>query len=110
MKPFTLEDREKLLKELFPILKALLIDKGKEYSSGYEDTLNNFRDRAKWLNIAPEALLFMDMSKHLDAMKNWAVHGNKLTIEQFDARAIDSMVYLILLIGLYRSEKQKGGR
>lgn len=105
MKPFTLEDRETLLKEVFEVLHTLLIEKGKEYSAGKEDTLNNFRDRAKWMGLEPQHLLFIDASKHLDAIKGWAVHGRPLTLEQADNRIYDAMVYLILLLALYRNEK-----
>ena len=102
--PFTFEDREKLLDELYGKLKLLLIDKGKEYAGGSEDTLHNFRSRSGWLDEDAKKILFIDLTKHLDAIKGWAVQGRPLSVEAADNRMVDALVYLILLIGLYRQE------
>lgn len=102
--PFTFQDRKELLKELFKKLDEMLVQKGREYAQGDQDTLRNFSSRADWLGVPRKAVLFTDLSKHLDAIKGWAMHDAPLTVENADNRMVDSLVYLVLLIGLYRQE------
>ena len=94
------------MKELFKKLDELLATKGHEYVGKDVDTLANFSARANWLGVERKAVLFTDLSKHLDALRGWAMQNRTLTLEQAENRLIDTLVYTILLIALYRQEKE----
>lgn len=107
MKPFTFEDRKVLVDEVNTKLKDLMLRKGKEYAQSDTDTLANFTRRAQWMGVSRKALLFTDLSKHLDALCKWAMQDKPLTVEQADNRLFDVLVYTTLLIALYRQENEK---
>lgn len=98
----TPENFELLLSRQMDKLKELTRTKGKEYSRSDDDKLANFKRLGLSLNLAPEAVLFVYLSKHLDAITHYVSFGNWTTplSEPIDGRIDDAILYLILLKGL----------
>lgn len=96
---------EKLLADQADKLQALTRTKGKEYARDDDDKLANFKRLGKSLNLSPEAVLFVYLSKHLDAI-TYYVSGQKWSSprdessEPIEGRIDDAILYLILLKGL----------
>jgi hypothetical protein len=106
-------DLNALLERTFVQMKALSSTKGEEYA-GTEDRLSNFKRLADELEMTPEQVLMVYLTKHLDSIRTYIkdkASGRKRELsEPIAGRIDDAILYLILLKGLVyeREEKERG--
>jgi hypothetical protein len=84
-------------------IKAVLVEKGREYQNGDKDVFHNFKVAARMKNITPEQALDGMLLKHLvslqDIIDNTA-NDKAPTMEILDAKIGDVINYYLLLEGL----------
>lgn len=106
-------DLNALLERTFVQMKALSSTKGEEYA-GTEDRLSNFKRLADELEMIPEQVLMVYLTKHLDSIRTYikdkASDRKRELSEPIAGRIDDAVLYLILLKGLVyeREEKERG--
>jgi hypothetical protein len=79
-------------------LGVLSSTKGIEYA-GDVDRLSNFKRLGKELDMDPERVLWVYLTKHLDAIRSY-LRANCTLSEPIEGRIDDAILYLILLKGL----------
>ena len=108
----TNETFKSLLANQFNQLNLLSNTKGKEYARDDSDSLANFKRLGVSLDMSPEAVLFVYLSKHLDAIthyiakQGWDRPGSGS--EPIEGRIDDAILYLILLKGLLQDRALAG--
>ncbi len=103
----TIEDREKMLKETFDYLLDLTKKKGKEYSGVNPDSISNFKTRGRWLQMDQKACIWVDLAKHLDVLRRWAMEGQELTLEGADNSINDCLALLLILKCIHKNESSE---
>ena len=97
-------DFEKLLARLqedeFEINKT----KGREYASGDEDALLNFKEIGGLLGLPPEQICMVYMFKHFKALCRYAKIGYSESNEDVGGRVADLRLYAALFLGLVQEE------
>ena len=98
--PMDKERFQDLLNDTFTDMRELTATKGREYA-GSDDQLANFKRLGEALRMAPEAILFIYLTKHLDSITTYVreLQEHELS-EPIDGRIDDAILYLILLKGL----------
>jgi hypothetical protein len=81
-------------------LADLTVTKGREYANS-DDQLANFKRLSEALGIAPEAVCFIYLAKHLDSIQSYLRCPEKPLSEPIEGRIDDAILYLILLKGLF---------
>ncbi len=97
----TIDDFDKLFTEMCAAERELLYTKGAEYS-GKEDRLLNFKRLAKDLNLDPKQILWVYLSKHMDAIRSYVATNETHSTEPIEGRIHDARNYLALLFGLIK--------
>ena len=86
--------------EIFKDLQAeenkILKTKGKEYS-GDNNSLRNFIECGKELDLSKEEVLWVFLKKHMDAILSYIKQGKTLSDESIWGRILDARVYLGIL-------------
>ena len=99
----TAPEFEQLLESTHNRLLTLTRTKGREYA-GSDDQLANFRRIGDRLGMPPEAVLFVYLSKHLDAISTYIrglAEGLPQSLsEPIGGRIEDAILYLVLLQAL----------
>jgi hypothetical protein len=95
-------DREQIIESLLYEAEQLRVRKGNDYS-GKEDVNSNFHRLAKKLNLKPETILWVYLTKHLDSIETYIREG-KLESEPIENRIIDSVNYLLILQSLIKEK------
>jgi hypothetical protein len=107
----------KILAEVFEHLKHLTQSKGQEYTGqqGVNNVHANFDRLATKLNLIPEKVLWVYLTKHIDSIETW-INGigmpttRKLS-EPMEGRIDDAILYLVLLRGMvWRRERIEPAR
>ena len=80
--------------------KSLLIKKGNEYSTGYDDRLINFKVGAELTGDSPEKTLWGYLAKHLTSLRTMIDSGEYLNGPTVNEKISDSINYLVLLEAL----------
>ena len=92
-------------KQLKCILKAR--DAGqKEYARTKDNVFANFDRVGETLNLNREKVLMVYLLKHIDGIMAY-IDGHKSQREDVSGRITDSIVYLLLLQGMFDSDKDK---
>jgi len=102
----TLEDREKIAKNLFEESIELLHTKGKSYA-GQQDSLSNFKRNAERLNLTPYQVWAVYFNKHVDSINNAIADNPNSPIdasESLRSRVLDAITYLTILECLQNDE------
>jgi hypothetical protein len=94
----TLKDFDQYFADLCVEEVDLLRRKGQEYS-GKEDRHSNFKRLAVQLNMKPEAVLWVYLTKHLDSLASY-IRGDYTGIEPIRGRIMDARNYLALLAAM----------
>ena len=107
--PMDKERFQDLLNDTFSDMRELTATKGREYA-GSDDQLANFKRLGKALRMAPEAILFVYLTKHLDSITTYVreLQEDQLS-EPIDGRIDDAILYLILLKGLTHERRYAKG-
>lgn len=81
---------------LFDCIKTMQ-SKGKEYTGGSPDRLNNFRQAAKDVDLPMEKVWYIFINKHWRALQSYIKNGCKVqSNETIQSRIMDCIVYLLL--------------
>ncbi len=101
----THKQREEIITSVLQEAEKLREVKGNDYS-GTEDCNSNFKRLGKKLNLTPETILWVYLTKHLDSIETFIREG-KVASEPIDSRIIDSINYLLILQSLINESRQK---
>jgi len=97
------QTREKLIATILKEAKSLRIRKGNDYS-GKVDVNSNFKRLAQKLNVSPEFILWVYLTKHLDSIETFVRNG-KVESEAIEGRIIDAVNYLLILNSLIKENE-----
>lgn len=87
-------------------LYELSASKGKEYTDGSADRLENFKSEAKNCGITELQIWSVYASKHYRSIQSYIRHGGKVfSNEPIEGRIDDLLLYLLLLKGLIVDSK-----
>lgn len=100
----TLDEFQKFYDDMVEEELDLLYRKGMEYS-GKEDRHANFKRLAKQLNLSPEKILWIYLTKHLDGILSY-INGEYTGSEPIRGRIEDARNYLALLAGMIADKKE----
>lgn len=113
----TREKLDKLVADAADRRRLLAEQKGKEYTQGNPDRLDNFRRAADNLRgllkdgLCDEQRMFVVWnvfySKHFDAVKSFFAFGTESSTEGVEGRIDDMQVYLDLLRGIVAEMKER---
>ena len=92
------KDFNMLMSNTFNNLDGISRTKGIEYA-GEVDRLANFRRLGLELDLDPEHVLWVYLTKHLDAIRSY-LRAHVVLSEPIEGRIDDAILYLILLKGL----------
>lgn len=87
---------EEYLVSVHEHLVELSSTKGLEYA-GTDDVLANFMRLSGTLKISPEMVLWVYLTKHLDAIASWVATNETYSTEPIQGRIDDALLYLVLL-------------
>lgn len=94
---------DKIVEDRLKKIKDTLGSKGSEYATG-DDRFHNFNMAARKRGTTPEAALMGMKVKHdvsVDDLVAWAeASPERLTAKIIDEKILDSICYLLLLLGL----------
>jgi len=88
-----------ILTETLTRLIQLSKTKGAEYAHS-TDQLANFKRLSQRLSLAPERVLLVYLTKHLDAIENYIRNPTQDLSEPIESRIDDAILYLCLLKAL----------
>lgn len=88
-------DFRAILAHTHETLRELTDTKGVEYSNS-TDQLANFKRLAATLGVAPEFVVLVYLTKHLDGINSYVANGGELS-EPIFGRIDDAILYLVLL-------------
>ncbi len=101
----TLEEFDKFFEGMVEEERQLLSKKGQEYS-GKADRHLNFKRLAAQLNLTPEQVLWVYLTKHLDGILSY-IRGEYRGSEPIRGRIQDARNYLALLAGMIEGKEEK---
>jgi len=94
-----------LLKQMVKDEETIMIGKGKEYTIGSDDKLQNFKDVGKASNLDPMKVWQVYFMKHVASIYNYIKDGVEASDEPIEGRIKDARNYLALLVGLIKEQK-----
>jgi len=77
--------------------RAVMRDKGTEYSRGEVDVNSNFKRGAEAINADPISVLYIYLSKHLDSIAHYVKNRTTPSGESIEGRIGDAVNYLLIL-------------
>ena len=98
----TIEDRQTLASEIFAECLGLLKIKGEAYS-GKEDSLANFKENGKKLDMSKYQIWAVYANKHIDSINNAIKYNPEHPIDKSEGltgRIVDAINYLVILNAL----------
>jgi len=98
----TFDDFDKFQNKLFSECFDIAQTKGKEYANG-ADRMGNFNRLSERLGISPEQVLYVYLTKHLDAIESYVKTGKVMSEEGIRGRITDAITYLTILAGMAES-------
>jgi hypothetical protein len=88
---------DKEMNEMFRDCINTMSSKGKEYTGGSPDRLNNFRQAGVDVGLEMEKVWYVFFNKHLRAVQSYIKNGCKVqSNEPIQSRIMDCIVYLFL--------------
>lgn len=94
-----------LLKQMVEREEVTMVSKGKEYTVGSDDKLENFKMVAKQSGLDPIKVWFVYASKHWASICNYVKDGIEASNEPIDGRIMDMRNYLALLQGIIEEKR-----
>lgn len=92
-----------LLDRVHTELKRMTDTKGVEYAAS-ADQLDNFKRQAAALDVSPEFILMVYLSKHIDSIRLYCKNKSRAVSEPIESRITDAILYLCLLLALVEDE------
>lgn len=93
-----------LLDQIHVDLVKLTESKGREYAASV-DQLANFKRQGVALDLAPEMVLMVYLSKHMDTIREYCKgRADGRLSEPIESRILDAILYLCLLLAFVREE------
>jgi|TARA_Y100000022_G_scaffold48537_1_gene41032 hypothetical protein len=87
-------------------ITRLTQSKGHEYANS-DNQLDNFRRLSKALGLAPDAVCFVYLTKHMDAIQNHIREPERAKSEPITGRIDDAILYLLLLKAIYSCQSPR---
>jgi len=103
----TFPEFDSLMDRYYQKMVEMRKTKGKEYANSDTDRLANFKDIAKEIGIAPEAVLLVYSKKHGRAIDNYCKTGTSHSEESIKGRITDRILYDFLLLGLIEDQENE---
>ena len=100
----TNKDFYKMFEKLVKQEKEIMVGKGKEYTVGSDDKLQNFKDVARNSGLDPIKVWFIYTSKHWASICNYVKDGVEASNEPIDGRFMDMRNYLMLGLALIKEK------
>ena len=95
-----------IVDEVMGVVQKISESKGREYTRDNEDRLDNFKRHAETLGVDPLLIWAVYFNKHVDSVNVYIRDQQRgtprLMSEPIEGRIHDSIVYLMLLLGLLR--------
>jgi len=89
-----------ILDNTWDTLVQLTKSKGHEYANS-DNQLANFERLSETLGLAPDAVCFVYLAKHMDAIQNHIREPERAASEPISGRIDDAILYLLLLKAIY---------
>ena len=89
-----------LMHQTFVKCEELAKVKGEDYTKGSQDSLANFKEGGKDINVDPLKVCWIFMNKHYQAITNYVKTDGKSQSEPIDGRIDDMINYLVLFKGI----------
>lgn len=96
------EQFEKLFENFSDEMTKLVVQKGKDYTQGADDRLQNFKKLSTMLNVSPRIVWGVYCGKHWEAIMSFLNGG--LESEPIKSRCLDLAVYAFLLYCISEEE------
>lgn len=97
------EEFAKLFASFKADMEQLVVTKGKDYTQGADDRLQNFKKLAGNLGVSPRIIWGVYCGKHWEAILSYVKGG--LESEPLKSRCLDLAVYAFLLYALSEEER-----
>lgn len=92
-----------IIQDTFVKIEKLEATKGKEYTDGSSDRLENFKSEGKNIGISELAIWSVYASKHFRSIQSYIRNDGKIfSNEPIEGRIDDLILYLLLLKGLVK--------
>lgn len=101
----TNKDFYEMVNESFNSRLEIMKAKGKEYTIGSDDKLQNFKDVARQLGLRPMQVWDVYFSKHIASIHNYVKDGIEASNESIEGRIMDAQNYLDLFQALVIEER-----
>ncbi len=95
----------KLLDEMTIAEREIMVGKGREYTIGSKDKLQNFKDVARQTGLEPIKVWSVYFLKHIASIQNYVKDGVEASTEPIEGRIMDARNYLALLAGIIKEKK-----
>lgn len=105
----TFPEFDEFQKHLMQQVEEMRTTKGKEYANS-EDRFANFKRLASELGMSPEQVLWVYLTKHLDAIRSYIRTQQTHSTEPIQGRIVDAITYLTLLAGIIFEREQQNGQ
>jgi hypothetical protein len=102
----TIEERQKIAKQIFDKCIEILMKKGEAYA-GNEDCLANFKRNAERLGLTKYQVWSVYANKHIDSVNNAIKYSPEKPIEKsesMEGRIIDVINYYIILWAMLKED------
>jgi len=100
--PMSLQERQKITKELFDWCLEVLERKGKDYLNG-ESANSQFKNLSEQLGISVTQVWAVLFSKHITAIMNYVKNGQTES-EPIESRILDAINYLAILNAIIKED------
>lgn len=97
----------KLFEKMHSDEESVMISKGREYTIGSDDKLQNFKDVARQTGLKPIQVWSVYFLKHIASIQNYVKDGVEASNEPIEGRIMDARNYLALLAGLIKEQKRQ---
>tara|TARA_R100000081_G_C4758769_1_gene138634 strand:+ start:363 stop:695 length:333 start_codon:yes stop_codon:yes gene_type:complete len=92
-----------LCSDTWDAITRLTQSKGHEYANS-DNQLDNFKRLSTALGLAPDAVCFVYLAKHMDAIQNHIREPERVKSEPIAGRIDDAILYLLLLKAIYQCD------
>ena len=89
-----------IVKSQLARIENLLVSKGAEYNLDVKDRFSDFKQAAAFTGQTPEQVLYGYLLKHIMSITSMVQSGTEFSLDRWDEKLGDIMVYCLLLRGL----------
>ena len=99
------QERIDFFRSEFEKMMQISSTKGVEYANDDLDANNNFKEISKSLGVTKEAVLWIYVKKHLQAIESYIRKGMVFSNEPIEGRVHDAILYLFILLSLLEEDR-----